>query len=640
MKQNVLRWLLPALSLAVCVVFCTTLLIYVKPMEDISLDLSLGFSEEAILDDPVEYDEKGWQVCTREGDTATPLTPDGFGGYSGLALGQTFYFSRVLEEALDSPTLQIAPGEAMFSVWLDDTLLYTDAPALDNRIGALTLPMNDRYRPDPIRISLPLDYQGKTLTIAQASPTYMETSRLSVYPAAVHLYCGYAYESSLISESFTTALSAAFLFAAGIVFSLAAVHFCEPNLLFLAISAFLHMTQSLIQTSFFFHYFGTIHNTAVSLLPSVSVAALLLFLSMRADKYRITALLPTLLYFAVVAANGILHILLPHFSVGMVLPKLLHTYLPGWISLFCLTVILFLGCLHWRHSSFFYRIFVPCALVGIILYLPYTVLIAQRGVFFGQLALSLRSGQVTYLCHYLFRPVTAAALLSAAVDVIRTETNRRAEKAAMDEHREMILGSYENMRRQNEEIMKLRHDMISHYEALRGIVGDSAAGAYLDELIGQNKKIRSVIQTGNNMLDIILNNKLNAAAEKGVKTDIVRAEAPQTLPLSDADLCSLVMNIMNNAVFAAANAGVPQPFIRLDIHVRNDHLALTCENSADTGRIRAEEKQMTVPRHGLGRKIIHRIIEQYHGLIDTVSDGETYSVRIAIPLFSETDVNP
>ena len=40
-----------------------------------------------------------------EGEAVTELTPDGYGGFNRLdELGQTFYFSHVLSEDVDSPT--------------------------------------------------------------------------------------------------------------------------------------------------------------------------------------------------------------------------------------------------------------------------------------------------------------------------------------------------------------------------------------------------------------------------------------------------------------------------------------------------------------------------------------------------------
>ena len=56
----------------------------------------------------------------------------------------------------------------------------------------------------------------------------------------------------------------------------------------------------------------------------------------------------------------------------------------------------------------------------------------------------------------------------------------------------------------------------------------------LDELIGENEKIRPVVQSGNEMLDVILNSKLSAAADAGIVVELARMQAPNKLPLTDA----------------------------------------------------------------------------------------------------------
>ena len=104
------------------------------------------------------------------------------------------------------------------AVFLDGALIYTDCPELNNRIGDLRLPMLEWYREEPVLVTLPENYQGKTLTIAQSTdPSGGELAEptTTVWPCAVTLYCGYAYESALVAESFQTAVPAALAFAAG-----------------------------------------------------------------------------------------------------------------------------------------------------------------------------------------------------------------------------------------------------------------------------------------------------------------------------------------------------------------------------------------------------------------------------------------
>lgn len=129
----------------------------------------------------------------------TELTPDGFGDFLGpVEPGQTFYFSRIMDEELDAPTLRLGRANRTFAVFLDGDLLYTDRPELTGSVGELRLPTLEWYEEEPLLVTLPRDYAGKTLTIAQSGEPFPEREG-SVWPCSVTLYCGYAYESGLVA---------------------------------------------------------------------------------------------------------------------------------------------------------------------------------------------------------------------------------------------------------------------------------------------------------------------------------------------------------------------------------------------------------------------------------------------------------
>ena len=200
------------LTLTLCLMFGALLLKCMKPMEDRTYDLSLIWAGEAMPEGWV-CDPKGWTVFTQEGEVVTELVPNGSGGFDRLdELGQTFYFSRLLSEDVDSPTLRLDATIRSVAVFLDGALIYTDCPELDHRIGNLCLPMLDWVREEPVLVTLPQNYAGKTLTIAQSTDPYggeLQKPSMTVWPCAVTLYCGYAYESALVAESFQTAVPAA-----------------------------------------------------------------------------------------------------------------------------------------------------------------------------------------------------------------------------------------------------------------------------------------------------------------------------------------------------------------------------------------------------------------------------------------------
>ena len=128
------------------------------------------------------------------------------------------------------------------------------------------------------------------------------------------------------------------------------------------------------------------------------------------------------------------------------------------------------------------------------------------------------------------------------------------------------------------------------------------------------------------MLDIILNGKLSAAADAGITVELARTNAPAKLPLTDAELCSLVMNLLDNALEAAA--GTECPYIRLDLCVREHFFVIFCENSTTLEHIQRE----TAPEHGLGLKIIKQIAARYDNLLEVEYGTDYYSVKLAIPL--------
>lgn len=629
MKQTVYRTLTVAVSLALCAVFAAVLLLYARPMEDAVYDLSMICSGEAIPADWV-YDQKGWTVFTQEGETVTELSPNGFGGFTGLAVpGQTFYFSRVMTEELDSPTLRLAVANRNVAVFLDGELLYTDCPELDNRIGYLTLPMLEWDRTEPVVVTLPPDYAGKTLTIAQSTDLIGEKQEpdTTVWPCAVTLYCGYAYESGLIAESFQTAIPAAWFFLAGALLLALFVWQAfrgkaDVGLVCAAVMAFLWLTSRMDMTSFALFYFGQPPVDIALQCREFALTALLVFLCSRlAGRRRVFPAVLT-------GAQGLsaLAFLLLQWRRTLSFSFLSAMYA---IDLAALLAALVCGFFERRKGSWFFRLFCPLTAAGIGLWAAAVCFSPERrAMALQQLAL----GSVPYFLWPLMLLMLVVALAVTVADVVRKEAARWAESRLLSERQELALAGYETMRRQHEEVMMLRHDMAKHLSLLRQMTGEPEVAAYLDELLGQNEKIRPVIQSGNEMLDIILNGKLSAAADAGINVEIVRMQAPEKLPLSDAELCSLLVNIMDNAVAAASAAGVEQPYIRLDAHLKSGFFVFSCKNSAAREWMQGKEEQETGPTHGLGLKIIRQISERYGDLMETERGTDDYKVMLAIPL--------
>ena len=627
MKSNIMKILAAIFAAGILYLFLNILTIYTEPMKSFSLDLSLSPHTEGVFE--LNFDQKGWTVYTQTAETRTPLVPNGTGAYSGIEPGETFYYSRIIDEEIDSPMLKLGgEGDIAYAVFLDNTLLYTDYPELNHQIGHLTLPSGEIWHNEAITISFPPDYQGKTLTIAQSMPPVSDAGMLFAIPADVYLYCGYAYESELIAESFQVAIIAALAFFVGVILLL--IFIWTPNFgtLFLSLSSFLWMALYLMETSFFDSYFGSQFYDHTDFIYMIIAGILLFYLCTRAGKYRkITYFLPVIY---------IVSLVISYFS-GKNASQADISFSLGfmrWTSerffLAELLIIIVLGIFLWFKEKYFYRLFLPGILIVNVGY--WTFLGLNDPMAFSHLTSALKAGSVTYIYFRILPLFTLTAIMAALLESLKNEINRHSEKQLLEERQTMIQNSYENLKAQHQEILMLRHDMNRHFQLLYEINETEQVKEYLEELIGQNEKIRPVIISGNEILDIILNGKIGAAQNSGIQVEIEKAEAPEKLPLTDSDLCSLLMNILDNAITAATKSDLESPYLRLDIHVKDNFFYIFCENSAKAGNSPKAPTKDSVQKHGLGINIIKNITNRYDGIFDIEYSNTSFKLQIAIPI--------
>ncbi len=626
------------ISTIICAAAIPALLCFNNPMEDRQYSLSM-FPE----DGQNEVSDKGWTVFTNNQGQIKELTSDGAGGFSGLdRSGQTFYFSRVMEEELDSPTLRIGTVNRNVSVFLDDTLIYTDCPDADNRIGYVDLPMRQFDRAEPVIISLPSDYHGQTLTIAQSSPKLSDKqgSPKKVYPSEVFLYCVYSYESGLIANTSKTIIPAALLFALGILVLVVFIWCAAQGKLIIsipviALTALFGMCEVLVSAPFFYKYFDAPFKIDLTnLFFYLSISMLLIFFTAKARRFRWILLVMTAAQICSTALSVLVDCdLIMEYSQLYV--NLVH--LPMSVSLIALMAALVYSFFYIRSDSTFHRYMSRTALVIIICYAVFLlVCVVLAPEHFNSVIRNVITGMQMFLPKFILRLVLAVCMISGiialAAELLENEVHRRFEISLLAAKNDLAIESYKNLKRQSEDIMAIRHDTQKHYSALRTMLDKTPerAGSYLDELIGEFKQIRPVVESGNEMLDILINGKLSDAKDRGIRLDIVRTEAPKSLPISDSELCSLIVNILDNAVNASSAPETENPYIKLDLHCKNNYFVFSCENS--TPAYKNERKKISVPEHGYGLKIINQIMKKYGDMISVEKGADTFKISIAILL--------
>lgn len=491
--------------------------------------------------------------------------------------------------------------------------------------------MLEQDRGEPVTISLPLNYQGKTLTIAQSTSPISETfsSVLDVFPCHVTLYCGYAYESKLIAENSQSSILSTMIFCISILLLVIFVYKTFQNqfdigILCMALTILLQIANILQHTTFFSSYFGIPTFDFAYHCNHLSFVVLLFFLSNRGGRYRNFLYSTTIL--SLLSALHIMFYSMQHDIATYLLHLLTSLFLIGFLS------VLLLGFLFWRKENTFYRFFTPIVLVGIVLLFFINFLSFEGDTWIGKLKDIIKIYSADAFLTQLRILMLCVGFVIIIMEFFKQEIEKRTEQKLLVEYSKLAQTNYENLRQHQKQIMMLHHDMNKHLAFLQQMTTEENVSSYLEELVGQQAQILPIIQSGNDMLDVILNGKLNNLYETNVNVEVERANAPKQMPLSDTDFCSLIINIMDNALHAVTKYEIKQPYLFLDLHIKNDFWIFTCKNSVSMNQTAKKIKKETIQMHGFGLHIIEKITKQYNAIYQTESGTDFYQVTLAIPL--------
>ncbi len=190
----------------------------------------------------------------------------------------------------------------------------------------------------------------------------------------------------------------------------------------------------------------------------------------------------------------------------------------------------------------------------------------------------------------------------------------------------------QNMYRQ---VRGWRHDYRNHINNMKIQLSQEnydGLSDYLNELADDLDTVDTVIKTGNVMADAILNSKLNVAEKMNVQLN-VKANVPEALPMSDVELCSVLGNMLDNAVEACGTLPEEERFMRVYIGKLKGQLYLSVQNSA--GKVRKEKGSYLSTKegeHGYGLFRIDRVAKKYGGYVNRQNEEGVFATEIMIPL--------
>lgn len=211
-----------------------------------------------------------------------------------------------------------------------------------------------------------------------------------------------------------------------------------------------------------------------------------------------------------------------------------------------------------------------------------------------------------------------------------------------EEHRQMerqLAMQKDHYRQLTDQISAARtasHDLRHHMRALRGMADKDSLDdirRYLAEY-EPSQEIQDVVTYSNNpAADAILHYYASAAAQVNAAFDAVLL-LPETLDFTDADLCILLGNLMENAVEACSRQHTGKRFIILKGKTSSHQLRLVADNSFDGTIHKKDGHFYSAKRNGIGLGIqsVQAVVERHGGLVSFEEKDNIFQVSVLIPL--------
>ncbi len=203
----------------------------------------------------------------------------------------------------------------------------------------------------------------------------------------------------------------------------------------------------------------------------------------------------------------------------------------------------------------------------------------------------------------------------------------------------------QNMETVTQNLRQLRHDMNNHLGVLYGLCDTKQYDTlqqYISGIMKETKEANDIIVVPNQpIFSIILNNKRTMAEEKGIRfmyaiqreVSSSAVETDNELPLSEMEQCSLLGNILDNAIEACEkNPQVTERWIHLILEKKEKGWWIICKNAYFEKPVFEGEQLVTqktdARNHGIGTKTMRSIIKKYNGTLEYQVTEEEFQVKI------------
>jgi len=208
----------------------------------------------------------------------------------------------------------------------------------------------------------------------------------------------------------------------------------------------------------------------------------------------------------------------------------------------------------------------------------------------------------------------------------------RLEKTSLRQQNDYYIQHFNNLKTNIDSVNAIEHDLNKHFLTLKTLIEgneDQRALQYISQYNAQSSVKKLISNTGNLLIDSIVNYKLENIIEDEISLNI-DLNIPPVLNVADYDLTIILGNLIDNAISAMEN--IDGSNMVLKINWEKGLFFIHMENTFDGNMDIKNKKIVTTKKdkdaHGYGLANVSKAIEKYDGILNIQTEDNVFIVDV------------
>ena len=224
--------------------------------------------------------------------------------------------------------------------------------------------------------------------------------------------------------------------------------------------------------------------------------------------------------------------------------------------------------------------------------------------------------------------------------LILSIVHKRGEKKQEElllEHARQTQQLYYQEQKKYEELQRHRHEYRNQMLVIQSLLNNKEYDrivAYARDYC-ESEETEEWFDTNHPVVNTVLNLKYKIAKENKILM-VVRFNDLSEISMKDADIISILSNLLDNAIEAAGKSQMEKPQIKVKFVIEHGKMILSVLNDWDHQYREENGKFLSLKAdaksHGYGLENVKRIVKKYKGIYMVNKEGRKFQVIVNIPV--------